>query len=107
MVPEEAEIERSETGLRILLTLVFLLIARVVETVVVAVVVFELAYALVTRTPPSERVRRFANRAVAYFYRLGRYLTYNEAQPPFPFADFPREIEPPESLEEKEERGAG
>ena len=48
---------------------------------------------LATRLPPSPRVRDFANRVVGYYYRIGRYMTFNDARPPFPFADFP---EPPE-----------
>jgi hypothetical protein len=98
MDTEEVEIERAETAIRALLTLIFFLIGRVVETVVVAIVVFQVLFALITRTPPSDRVRRFANRTVTYFYRIGRYLTYNESAPPFPFSDFPEELEEPEPL---------
>lgn len=89
----EDELERGETGIRILLTLLFVLIATALETVLGVVIVFELLWALLTRQPPSSRVRDFANRVVGYYYRIGRYMTYNDARPPFPFADFP---EPPE-----------
>jgi hypothetical protein len=40
-------------------------------------------------------VRQFANRLVAYLYRIARYLTYNEGTAPFPFRDLPPELEPP------------
>ena len=100
MESKELEIERSDTAIRILLTLLFYLIARAVGFVLGVVIVFELIYALITKDAPPERVRQFANRAVSYFYRVGRYLTYNELERPFPFSDFPREIEPPAAIEE-------
>lgn len=90
---EDDEIPRGETGLRILLTLLFVLIGSVVETVLGVVVVFQLIVALATRRPPSLRVRELANRIITYYYKLGRYVTYNESRLPFPFADFPDAIE--------------
>jgi hypothetical protein len=92
---EPGEIDRADTGIRLLLTLLFILIARVGETVLVAVIVFELLFTLATKQPPSLRVRQFANRLIAYLYRIARYLTYNEGAAPFPFRDLPPEVEPP------------
>ncbi len=94
MEAEGIEIERGTTGVRCLLTLLFLIIARVVGTVILIIVLFELAYTLITMSPPPERLRAFANRAVAYVYRIMRYVTYSEARAPFPFVDFPDELEP-------------
>jgi hypothetical protein len=89
------EIERKETGIRILLTILFALIAGVVESLLGLIVVFALLWALITKQPPSIRVRAFANRIVTYYYRIGLYLTYNESLVPFPFADFPEAFEEP------------
>ena len=100
MESEELEIERSDTGIRILLTLLFYVVARAVGFVLGVVVVFELIYTLITKEAPPERVRQFANRAITYFYRVGRYLTYNERDRPFPFSDFPPEVEPPAPIRE-------
>ena len=94
MEANATEIERGSTGVRCLLTLLFLIIARVVGTVLFVIVLFELAYTLITMSPPPERVRAFANRAVAYVYRIMRYVTYSESRAPFPFVDFPDELEP-------------
>ncbi len=92
--PEEDErIPRGETGLRILLTLLFGLIGSVLETVLGVIVIFQLIVALATQRPPSLRVREFANRIISYYYKLGRYVTYNESRVPFPFSDFPQAIE--------------
>ena len=90
------EIERRDTGIRILLTILFALIATVVETVLSVIVLFALIWALVTRQAPSLRVRTLANRIIAYYYRIGRYLTYNESRVPFPFSDFPDALEEPQ-----------
>jgi hypothetical protein len=66
-----------------------------VESVVGLIIVFALLWALITQQPPSLRVRAFANRIITYYYRIGRYLTYNESLVPFPFSDFPEAIEKP------------
>ena len=100
--PEEDDfVPRRETGLRILLTLLFLLVAGVIETVLILVILFELGAALVTQRPPSPRVRELANRIVSYYYKLGRYMTYNDSRIPFPFADFPDAVEPDAWLAEE------
>ena len=90
---DEGEIERGETGIRILLTLLFAVIAAAVEAVLTVLIVFSLGFALLTRRPPSERVRELSNRVIAYYYRIGRYMTYNDRCPPFPFSDFPEALE--------------
>jgi hypothetical protein len=87
------EIDRKDTGIRILLTLLFALIASVVESVVALIIVFALPWALITKQPPGLRVRALANRIITYYYRIGRYLTYNESLVPFPFSEFPEAFE--------------
>ncbi len=104
MPTENTQIDRKETAIRILLTLLFVVIVeRVIEAILAVVILFELVYALMTRRPPGERVRRFANRTLSYLYRITRFLTYNEPEPPFPFADFPSEVEPPAPLHKRRE----
>ncbi len=98
MQTEEQEIERRQTGVRALLTLLFLVISRVVGSVLFLTVLFELLFTAITKSPPPERVRQFANRVVTYLYRMGRYVTYAETAPPFPFSEFPEEVEPLPSI---------
>jgi Domain of unknown function (DUF4389) len=108
MPSEHPQIDRKETVIRLLLTLLFVVIVeRVIEAMLAVVILFELVYALVTRRPPGERVRRFANRTLSYLYRIMRFLTYNEPKPPFPFADFPSEVEPPAPLHQRTEGETG
>ena len=102
MSDEVIEIERGSTGVRFLYTLLFFLIAQLLEGLFLLLILFELLYALVTQEPPTYRVRRFANRVIGYLYRVLRYLTYNEECPPFPFAEFPTEVEPVRQPEPEE-----
>jgi hypothetical protein len=90
---EETPIERKETGIRILITLSFFIVTEILKWVLGAIVLFELAFALITKRAPSDRLRRFANQTLSYHYRILRYLTYNESDRPFPFSDFPSEVE--------------
>lgn len=99
MEPQEIEsdepvIDRFDTFLRMVYTLLFFVVNEVLGSVVGLVVVFELVYSLVTQRAPSLRVREFANRIVAYGYRLERWVTHNEPDIPFPFSDFPDTVEP-------------
>ncbi|MEE2703129.1 MAG: DUF4389 domain-containing protein [Myxococcota bacterium] len=98
---DEVTISRGATGLRILYTVLFFVIAQVLETVFSVIVLFELVYTLILEREPSPIVRRFANRVLSYFYRIGRYLSYNDSEIPFPFRDFPEEVEaiPPGTAE--------
>ena len=88
------EIDRRDTGFRIGLSVLFVIISEVLGSLLGLIVVFDLAVAMITRRPPSPRVRELANRILSYSYRIGRYLTYNESRVPFPFAEFPPAVEP-------------
>lgn len=94
MIDGEEEIERSDTLIRIVLSLLFVLILGVVEMVLGVLVAFSLLYTLLTRNVPGAPVRAFSNRVVAYAYRIYRYLVYNEPEVPFPFSEFPDVVEP-------------
>jgi len=94
---QEQQVERKETGMRILLTVLFVVIIRAVEVVLGIVVLFQLIFVLITKRRPGEQVARFANRIIPYVVQLLRYLTYQEDQRPFPFSDFPADSTPPET----------
>lgn len=55
-------------------------------------VIFQIIHTLIAEKPDFW-VRGFANRTIAYFYRIMRYLTFNEEIVLFPFSRFPGEIE--------------
>ena len=86
--PEHRVIGRGATCKRILITILFVFVERVVTSLLAVVIVFELLFTLITGRTPGERVVGFAHRVVRYRYEIGQYLTYNKDQPPFPFDDF-------------------
>ena len=85
----------KQIGIRLLYTILFLVILGIVFVIAKVVVVFQFIYFFSTRKP-NESVRQFSNKISTYGYRIFRYITLNESQRPFPFTDFPPEMEPSE-----------
>jgi hypothetical protein len=94
LVDDDERITRADTLIRALLTLLMAVIWGLVETALAVAIIFSIIWTLIVQQPPPSRLREFANRLVSYSYRLWRYMTYNEGQVPFPFSDFPAELEP-------------
>ena len=104
----EPEIDRRDTGIRIGLTVLFAIVAGILDSIIALVVVFGLVWAFITRHAPGEGLRNAANRLISFDYRIARYMTYNEQRIPFPFSDFPDPLEEPDwdpSVRESEELG--
>ncbi len=87
---------RNQIGVRLLFTLLFLPIYGICTALVVLTTVFQFGMLFITQKH-SEPVRLFANRVVSYAYRVWRYFSLNSSQKPFPFAEFPADLEPPEA----------
>jgi len=87
----DGELDRVDTVIRLLYTLLFFLIIRVVETAVGLIVAFQLIFALITNRAPNPAVTSFAKRMIEYAYQIGHYVTYNRDLPPFPFDQLPEE----------------
>jgi hypothetical protein len=83
------EIERSETGIRVLYTLLYLLVIHAIEVVLGVVMLFGIVFALITRSEPPREVRVFADRVIRYAVEVLSYLTYNRQAAPFPFDSLP------------------
>jgi hypothetical protein len=91
----EPHYTRRQTGIRVLAALFFVIVVwSIVEVIMLLAVIFQIIYALIEEKP-NAWVSGFANRTIAYFYRVLRYLTFNEERVPFPFSRFPGEIEKP------------
>jgi len=86
---------RKQIAIRLLYTLLYVAIFEVVKTIIFLITIFEYFFLLITLRH-NEPARTFANQVAAYGYRIMRYLTLNETRRPFPFAEFPAEIEPPD-----------
>lgn len=97
MEPKQIEyiVSRKHIAFRLLYTIFFLILFEILKTVIQLVVIFQYVLLFLTKTH-SEPVKKFSNKASAYAYRLLRYVTLNENGRPFPFADFPEEMAPPE-----------
>ena len=88
-------VSRKQIFIRLLYTILFLFILGIVELIVQIVVLFQFIYFFITQKP-NVPVRQFSNKISTYAYRIFRYITLNESKRPFPFPDFPLEMEPPE-----------
>lgn len=86
---------RKQVAIRLLYTLLYVAIFEVVKTVVLLITIFEYFFLLIT-LKHNEPARSFANKAATYGYRVMRFMTLNENQRPFPFSEFPGEIELPD-----------
>ena len=87
---------RKCIAIRLLFTLLFLAIYCVLKFLLVVTTIFQFIYLLVT-LKTNEPVRIFANKVVTLAYKVWRYVTLNDNQRPFPFSEFPGELEPPEA----------
>jgi|GEM_PF-1782111 len=96
----DLDLDPRDTAIRILLTLLFTIVASVLDTLVRVLVAFSLLWALFTRRAPHPRLRALANRVITYGYRLDRYITYNDGAVPFPFSDLPDPLEAPSWVDE-------
>jgi D-alanyl-lipoteichoic acid acyltransferase DltB (MBOAT superfamily) len=95
-VPEVSPVSRTQIIVRLLYTLLFLIVFSIVHTLINLTTLVQYILLLITKKP-NEPVRRFANQLAAYGFRVMRYLTLNDNVRPFPFSEFPRELEPPVS----------
>ena len=75
----ELDLDRRDTGIRILLTLLFTIVVSVLDTLLGVLVGFSLLWALITRTPPNPRLRALANRIISYEYRIHRHKCNSKA----------------------------
>jgi len=94
--PVAAPVSRTQILIRLFYTVLFLIVFGIVHAIINLATVFQYILLLIT-LKESQPVRRFANQLAVYGYRLMRYLTLNDNARPFPFSDFPQEMEPPVS----------
>ena len=93
--PQEP-LSRGDIAQRLLFTLLFLPLTGICNALVVLATLFQFLLLLIT-LKHSEPLRAFTNRLIAYVYRLWRYISLNDSRKPFPVAEFPAELEPPEA----------
>ena len=92
---EEQKVSRGKVGVRLLYTLLYLIVFEVLKLVIQITVLFQFVYLLITQKY-SEPLRNFSNKVSTYAYQVIRYTTLNDNHRPFPFSEFPSEMEKPE-----------
>jgi len=90
------ETSRKQIAIRFLFTILFLIVFEIVKTIIQVAVIFQYIYLFITKKH-NEPVRNFSNKVTTYGYKVLRYLTLNENLKPFPFSEFPKEVDSPDS----------
>ena len=85
---------RKEIFIRFLYSMLYLVVFEILKVIVQITVVFQYIYLFVSLSH-NDSVRNLSNKVAAYTYEVIRYLTLNTNLRPFPFNDFPAEIEQP------------
>jgi len=86
---------RKKIAVRLLYTILFLIVFEIVKIIIQVSVLFQYVYLLISKNY-NDPIRNFSNKVSVYAYRLLRYVTLNENEKPFPFNNFPKEIELPD-----------
>jgi len=92
---ESKTFPRKKIFVRLLYTVFFFIIFEILKIIIQVSVLFQYVYLLISKTY-SEPVRNFTNKVSIYAYKVLRYVALNENEKPYPFNDFPQEIEKPE-----------
>ena len=87
---------RKNIAIRLLYTILFLIIFEILKLIIQISVLFQYVYLLISKTY-SDPVRNFTNKVSVYAYKVLRYVALNENKKPYPFQDFPQEMELPEA----------
>jgi hypothetical protein len=92
---ESKRFPRKKIVVRLLYTAFFFIVFEILKIIIQVSVLFQYVYLLISKTY-SDPVRNFTNKVSIYAYRVLRYVTLNENGKPYPFHDFPEELELPE-----------
>jgi D-alanyl-lipoteichoic acid acyltransferase DltB (MBOAT superfamily) len=92
---ESKTFPRKKIIIRLLYTIFFLIVFEILKIIIQVCVLFQYVYLLISKTY-NNSVRNFTNKVSVYAYKVLRYVTLNENEKPYPFHDFPLEMELPE-----------
>jgi D-alanyl-lipoteichoic acid acyltransferase DltB (MBOAT superfamily) len=90
----EKVLSRKQVAIRLLYTILYLVILTILKFIIQLITLFQFIYLLIALRY-SKPARKFSNRVIAYAYQVMRYLTLNANERPFPFMEFPGELEAP------------
>ena len=81
-------LKSRSTWLRLLFMVLFVALWSISRIVVLAVVVLQFFWVLIT-SETNQRLLTFGSSLATYSYQIIAYLTYNTDEQPFPFSDWP------------------
>jgi len=87
---------RKKIAIRLLYTILFLIVFVILNIIIKVSVIFQYVYLFISKTY-NNPIRNFTNKVSVYAYKVLRYVTLNENEKPYPFKDFPKEFELPET----------
>ena len=80
----------KDSGIRLLFVIFFAGVYTVAEFVIAALVVIQFGFKLITGET-NEKLQSFSKPLNKYVYAILQFVTFNEDEKPFPFADWPSE----------------
>ena len=83
-----SEPSRRATWIRVLYVILFTLIYSVTEIVIVAVVVVQFGFVLISGDR-NQKLLDFGADLSKFIYQILQYVTFNSEDKPFPFSDWP------------------
>ncbi len=86
-------IVRKNIGIRFIFFLFFIIVWSILDIVLFILVLFQFIFLFIF-TKHSESIKTLSHKLTVYFYRVLRYVTFNENLKPYPFSKFPEIIEP-------------
>jgi len=89
---QETTVTRKEIDIRFLYSLLYIVVFEILKFIIQITVLFQFIYLFIWREY-SDPLRRFSNKVATYAYKVIRYLTLTDNIRPFPFSDFPDEME--------------
>ena len=83
------EVESKTAWMRVLFVALFWVVFYITQLVVLAVVVAQAAFTLISGEPNAQLLK-LGDLLTQYVRDILRYVTFNSDQRPFPFSDFPK-----------------
>ncbi len=83
-------LQKTETWMRGLYMLLFILVYGLVEFLIILVMIFQF-FSIVLSGNTNTQLLKFGQNLAAYVYQIIIFLTFNSEQLPFPFSAWPSE----------------
>ncbi len=88
-LPEPHPVDRIETLIRLLYMVLFYVVYKVLDIVIVLVGVVQLVTCFFSGRP-NEQLRQFGHSLSIYVAQIVGFLTYDDERKPYPFAPWPK-----------------